>query len=86
MPAVIDLPKTSAEAPLTPMFFRPLYIKRVPESVWILVHDNAIRSRMRLQDYLIRILAQAESFAPETEAATRIADVGAMAQCVPVDG
>lgn len=35
---------------------RPLYIRRVPESVWKLVHINAIESRMRLQDYLVSIL------------------------------
>jgi len=35
---------------------RPLYIRRVPEEVWILVHDNANRSRMRLQDYVVEIL------------------------------
>lgn len=40
--------------------FRPLYIRRVPEAVWILVHDNAVRSRMRLQDYLVRILTSCE--------------------------
>ncbi|HWG42807.1 MAG TPA: hypothetical protein VN688_08485 [Gemmataceae bacterium] len=41
-------------------FYRPLYVRRVPEEVWILVHDNAIRSRMRLQDYIVEILKGCE--------------------------
>jgi hypothetical protein len=50
------------ESPTTPNeeHFRPLYLRRVPEQVWILVHDNAIRSRMRLQDYIVEILKGCE--------------------------
>lgn len=48
--------------PTTPTteFFRPLFVRRVPEKVWILVHDNANRSRMRLQDYIVEILKNCE--------------------------
>lgn len=43
---------------------RPIYVRRVPESVWLRVHENALRSRLRLQDYLVRIMADSEPFAP----------------------
>lgn len=46
-------------------YCRPLYVKCVPEKVWILVHDNAIRSRMRLQNYLIKIMAESQPFPPQ---------------------
>ena len=39
---------------------RPLYLKRVPADVWERVHVNAIRSGMRLTDYLVSVLAVAE--------------------------
>ena len=42
--------------------YRPLYLRRVPEPVWILVHTNALRSRMRLQDYLVKILEECRPF------------------------
>ena len=44
---------------------RPLYIRRVPESVWDLVHINAIKSRMRLQTYLVRIMQESEPLRTE---------------------
>lgn len=37
---------------------RPLYIKRVPEATWIKIHENALRSRMRLQEYIVQLLEQ----------------------------
>lgn len=60
MPTTVNEPATDT-LPQTPPVpaaehFRPLYVRRVPEEVWILVHDNAIRSRMRLQDYIVEIL------------------------------
>jgi hypothetical protein len=57
-------PPPTQEAPAAPAndFCRPLYLRRVPEQVWILVHDNAIRSRMRLQDYIVEILKASEPF------------------------
>ncbi len=42
---------------------RPLYLKRVPVDVWERVHVNAIRSGMRLTDYLVAVLATAEPLA-----------------------
>ena len=48
---------------------RPLYLRRVPEQIWILVHDNAIRSRMRLQDYIVEILKGCEPLPPKVLAA-----------------
>lgn len=41
---------------------RPLYLRRVPESVWLRVHINALQSRMRLQDYLTRLMANSNPF------------------------
>ncbi len=60
------MPTTLADKPLdteqnpTEEHFRPLFLRRVPEQVWILVHDNANRSRMRLQDYIVEILKNCE--------------------------
>jgi hypothetical protein len=36
---------------------RSLYIRRVPEGVWIKVHENALHSRMRLKDYLLWLMS-----------------------------
>ena len=62
MPITITDPDTERASPSIPIeeHYRPLYLRRVPEKVWILVHDNAIRSRMRLQDYLVKILEACE--------------------------
>ena len=43
---------------------RPLYIRRVPESTWNRVHENAIRSRMRLSAYLVKLMEQSQPFPP----------------------
>jgi hypothetical protein len=43
---------------------RPIYVRRVPESVWIRVHENALKSRLRLQDYLVKVMADSEPFTP----------------------
>lgn len=47
----------------TPRVTRPLYLKKVPAAVWERVHVNAIRSGMRLTDYLVSVLASAEPVA-----------------------
>jgi hypothetical protein len=53
---------------------RPLYVRRVPESVWELVHINAIKSRMPLQDYLVRIMEGAEPIESESDSSGRELD------------
>ena len=63
VPDTEDLPVIQNRPTVTdpnPECHRPLYLRRVPENVWILVHDNAIRSRMRLQDYIVAILEGCE--------------------------
>lgn len=60
MPATMTVKKLDTPPTTTEEQFRPLYLRRVPEHVWILVHDNAIRSRMRLQDYIVEILKGCE--------------------------
>ena len=64
MPAIQAVPTQETPPTARPDFYRPIYIRRVPEEVWILVHDNAIRSRMRLQDYLVSILSTCEPLSP----------------------
>ena len=49
----------------TEAIFRPLYLRRVPETVWNRVHENAIRSRLRLQAYLIKLMEQCHPFPPQ---------------------
>jgi len=46
---------------------RPLYLKKVPTEVWEQVHINAIRSGMRLTEYLVSIMAAANAFTPARE-------------------
>ncbi len=60
MPTALTDPTLDTPPTPTEEHFRPLYLRRVPEQVWILVHDNAIRSRMRLQDYIVEILKGCE--------------------------
>jgi hypothetical protein len=63
MPTTLtEMPQEPQPFPATEDHYRPLYLRRVPEPVWILIHDNAIRSRMRLQDYLVKILEQCRPF------------------------
>ena len=50
---------------------RPLYIRKVPESVWKLVHINAIESRMRLQTYVVTILQGSEPILTQEKATTK---------------
>lgn len=54
------MPTTAETAPTQPRATRPLYLKKVPAAVWERVHVNAIRSGMRLTDYLVSVLAAAE--------------------------
>jgi len=54
------MPNPSTALPATPRFTRPLYLKKVPTDVWERVHVNAIRSGMRLSDYLVSVLALTE--------------------------
>lgn len=61
MPTTLTDPITDTLPTPIEEHFRPLYLRRVPEQVWILVHDNAIRSRMRLQDYIVEILKNCEA-------------------------
>ncbi len=64
------MPATPTAEPAQPRATRPLYLKKVPTPVWERVHVNAIRSGMRLNDYLVSVLANAEPVidkpAPET--------------------
>jgi hypothetical protein len=55
---------TTSPSTTPPRATRPLYLKRVPTPVWERVHVNAIRSGMRLTDYLVTILASAEPIGP----------------------
>lgn len=57
---VLAAPDSMPTAPIITEPTRPLYIKRLPESVWIRVHENALRSRMRLQEYVSTILESSE--------------------------
>jgi hypothetical protein len=56
----ISKPSQSSQTDYT----RPLYVRRVPEAIWNRVHDNANRSRMRLQSYLVKIMEQSQPFLP----------------------
>ena len=60
MPTTLTDPTRETTPTQAEEHFRPLYLRRVPEQVWIQVHDNAIRSRMRLQDYIVEILKGCE--------------------------
>jgi hypothetical protein len=60
MPTILTDPTGKTTPTQAEEHFRPLYLRRVPEQVWIQVHDNAIRSRMRLQDYIVEILKGCE--------------------------
>ena len=62
MPATMTDPPLDTPPTPTEEHFRPLYLRRVPEHVCILVHDTAIRSRMRLQDYIVKILQECRPF------------------------
>lgn len=62
MPATQADPAQETPPTTTEDFYRSLYLRRVPEQVWILVHDNAIRSRMRLQDYIVESWKTANPF------------------------
>lgn len=39
---------------------RPLYLRRIPESIWVRVHVNAITSGLRLQEYLTLVMAECQ--------------------------
>ncbi|MBX3401722.1 MAG: hypothetical protein KF873_23585 [Gemmataceae bacterium] len=51
---------TALETQPQPRATRPIYPKKVPAAVWERVHLYAIRSGMRLTDYLVCVLAAAE--------------------------
>lgn len=38
---------------------RPLYVRRIPEPLWLRLHENALRSRVRLQTYVVKLLEAA---------------------------
>ena len=44
---------------------RPIYVRHVPEPVWNLIHENAIKSRLRLSAYLVKLMEQARPFPPQ---------------------
>ena len=54
MPATLEAPRDLSRPT------RPLYLKHVPTSIWEQVHINAIRSGLRLNDYLVAVLAHTE--------------------------
>ena len=54
MPATLEAPRDLSRPT------RPLYLKHVPTPIWERVHVNAIRSGMRLGDYLIAVFATTE--------------------------
>ena len=63
MPTTLtETPPEPQPLPVTENPYHALYVRRVPEPVWILIHDNAMRSRMRLQDYLVKVLEQSRPF------------------------
>src|SRR5262245_55871667 len=55
---------------------RPLYVRRVPEAVWNRVHENALRSRMRLSAYLVKLMEQSHPFPPQPLSTRRRARTG----------
>jgi hypothetical protein len=57
------MPTTLEPQLVQPRATRPIYLKRVPTPVWERVHVNAIKSGMRLTDYLVSVLANAEPLA-----------------------
>jgi hypothetical protein len=54
------MPTAANVAPNPVRSSRPLYLKKVPTPIWERVHVNAIKSGMRLGDYLVSILAASE--------------------------
>ena len=44
---------------------RPIYVRHVPEPVWNLIHENAIKSRLRLSAYLVKLMEAAQPFPPQ---------------------
>ena len=58
-----DRDHTPVAPPPAYVFTRPLYVRKVPEAVWLRIHDNAHRSRMRIQDYVVRVLEDCKPFA-----------------------
>ena len=44
---------------------RDLFVRGVPEEVWDRIHINAIKSRLRLKNYLIRVLDSAQPFSAQ---------------------
>lgn len=50
--------------PASVPYTRPMYIKRVPEEIWLLTHANANRSRLSLQEYVVRLLCDCVPFDP----------------------
>ena len=44
---------------------RPIYVRHVPEAVWNQIHENAIKSRLRLSAYLVRLMEHSQPFTPQ---------------------
>lgn len=64
----LSTPSSTAGSPSTngtsPPYSRPMYLKRVPEEIWIRTHDNANRSRLSLQAFVVKLLANSGPFDP----------------------
>ena len=45
---------------------RDLFIRGVPSETWDRIHVHAIHSRLRLKDYLIKVLEMAQPFPPSS--------------------
>ena len=56
------------QAPRVLRTTRPLYLKQIPIDVWERVHINAIKSQMRLQEYIVELLANAHPLVPAAPA------------------
>jgi hypothetical protein len=52
-------------APPTAEITRPLYIRHVPEPTWNRVHENALKSRMRLSAYLVKLMEESQPYPPQ---------------------
>lgn len=59
-----QLPSPRATATPDGRATRDLFIRGVPAEVWDRVHVHAIHSRLRLKDYLIKVLDTAQPFPP----------------------
>ena len=57
--------QTAPPTPTGDQITRPLYIRHVPEPTWNRVHENALKSRMRLSAYLVKLMEESQPFPPQ---------------------